>query len=244
MIRPNLQNDSQAPNRTPAQLAATLDKSLSAYATAATAAGIGMLMSALPTQAKIVYTPANIPITVDTGNISLDLNHDGSPDFNFNNGYSDGGGVRRPEGFHAGSVLVSPAQKNNAIWEITSNKVPCAAALAKGKLVGPKAPLAAESLVMAASHGSFTNAGSAYGPWLKETQAYVGLKFAIHGKTHYGWARIKWNGIGSTEYITGYAYETIANKAILTGKTKGPVAGDSIAERGRSLGELARGAGE
>jgi hypothetical protein len=48
------------------------------------------------------------------------------------------------------------------------------------------------------------------------------VKFAIHGKTHYGWARIQWNGIGSTEYITGYAYETIPNKPIIAGKTKGP----------------------
>ena len=235
MIRPNLQK------RATAQLAATLDRNLSAYATAATAAGMGIVMTALPANAKIVYTPSNIPIPVNAGTISLDLNNDGIPDFGFSNGYSDGG-VRRAEGFHAGSVRVSPAQKNNEIWEVTSQGQPCAAALARGVRVGPKAPLVAKSLVMAASHGSYTNGGLAFGPWLKVQQAYIGVRFAIRGKMHYGWARIKWNGIGATEYITGYAYETVPNKPILTGKTKGPVGAETSPTGG--LGELARGAGE
>jgi len=232
----------------PVQLPAMLDKKLSAYATAAAAAGVGMLMSALPAHAKIVYTPSNIPIPVNGGTVTLDLNNDGIPDFGLSNGYSDGG-VRRAEGFHAGSVRVSPAQKNNAIWEVASHNVSCAAALAKGMLVGPKAPLVAKSLVMAASHGSYTNGGSAFGPWLGVSQAYLGLKFAIHGKMHYGWAYIKWNGIGETEYIAGYAYETVANKPVRTGKKKGPVEANSVGEQGNasslpagSLGVLALGA--
>jgi hypothetical protein len=179
MIRPNLQTGFRTRKRATA-LKATLDKNLSAYATAATAAGMGMLMSALPVEAKIVHTPSNIPIPVNAGTILLDLNHDGIPDFGFNNAYSFGG-IRRGEGYHAGGVEASPAQKNNAIWEVTSHNVPCAAALPKGMRVGPKDPLVAESLIMAASHGSYTNGGSAYGPWLKVQEAYIGVKFAIHG---------------------------------------------------------------
>lgn len=163
MPRSVLQSNFHAQPRVPVQLPAMLDKKLSAYATAAAAAGVGMLMSALPAHAKIVYTPSNIPIPVNGGTVTLDLNNDGIPDFGLSNGYSDGG-VRRAEGFHAGSVRVSPAQKNNAIWEVASHNVSCAAALAKGMLVGPKAPLVAKSLVMAASHGSYTNGGSAFGP--------------------------------------------------------------------------------
>jgi hypothetical protein len=246
MIRPNLPTGFRSRERA-TTLNATLDKNLSAYATAAAAAGMGMLMSALPVEAKIVYTPSHIAIPVNAGTIRLDLNNDGIPDFGFNNGYSSGG-ARRGEGYHAGSVTVSPAEKNNAIWEVTSHNVPCAAALPKGMQVGPKDPLMAKSLIMAASHGSYTNGGSAFGPWLKEHEAYIGVRFAIHGKTHYGWARIQWNGIGTTEYIAGYAYETIANKPILTGKTKGPDADDigEAADTSSSLtgglGDLARGA--
>jgi len=51
----------------------------------------------------------------------------------------------------------------------------------------------------------------------------VGLKFLVKGKVHFGWARIK-RIAGSSGFpasITGYAYETIPNKPIVTGKTKG-----------------------
>jgi len=69
------------------------------------------------------------------------------------------------------------------------------------------------------------------------------LKIAIRGKVHYGWARVRthadpWK---SRRYgtLTGYAYETIPNKPIIAGKTKGP---DVITLRPASLGHLARGA--
>ncbi len=231
MIQSNSQSDATR-ERTVARLGAKLDKNLLAYATAATAAGVGVLAWTQPAEAKIVYTKANIPITVNGGSIPLDLNNDGIPDFGFSNTYSFGA-VRKGEGFHRGGVAVSPAQKSNAILEVTSHSQSCAAALAKGVRVGRKGPFAAKALVMAASWGSYTNGGSAYGPWLGVQQAYLGLKFAIHGKMHFGWARITWNGIGATEYISGYAYETVPNKPILTGKTRGPA----------SLGALANGAG-
>jgi hypothetical protein len=248
MTRLNLQSRI-ATERQAAQLAAGLEKNLSAYATAATAAGIGILMTALPATAKIVYTPSNIPITTDGTPVPLDINNDGIPDFGFSNIYTIGGGPHRPpEGTHGGFMGVFPAQKNNAIWEVSSHKVACAAALNKGVKVGPKAPLEAKSLLMAASHGNYTNGGSAYGPWVKVTQGYLGVKFAIHGKMHYGWARIKWSGVGSTAYVTGYAYETVANKAIITGKTKGPAdkgstneTADTSGRQTGSLGQLARG---
>jgi hypothetical protein len=49
------------------------------------------------------------------------------------------------------------------------------------------------------------------------------LKFKIKGKTHYGWARlsVQVTQASITATLTGYAYETITNKAIRAGKTKG-----------------------
>ena len=49
---------------------------------------------------------------------------------------------------------------------------------------------------------------------------FLGVKFAIHGETHYGWIRVtlnvaKVNGVSGT--ITAYAYETVANKKIKAG---------------------------
>jgi len=49
------------------------------------------------------------------------------------------------------------------------------------------------------------------------------MSFKIHGKTHYGWARMSVQAgyvyINAT--LTGYAYETIPVKSIKAGQTKG-----------------------
>jgi hypothetical protein len=247
MIRLRLETADSDRKRPASHLNARLDKDLLAYATAATVAGVGVLAMAQPAEAKIIYTKANTPIVVDGGAIPLDLNNDGITDFAFYNSYTIGGGVRRAEGTHGGAAVISPAQKVNEISEITSHKIACAAALDSGERVGPRKPLMAKSLLMAANGGNYTNGGSAFGPWEHVQQAYLGLKFSIKGKMHYGWARIKWGGVGQTDYITGYAYETIANKLIITGKTKGTdegsVVGGGPVTRPIGLGTLAQGAG-
>lgn len=58
---------------------------------------------------------------------------------------------------------------------------------------------------------------------------YLGLEFKIHGKDHYGWAHVK-TGLTIGHYswfsagLTGYAYETVAGKAIKAGQTHDAVA--------------------
>jgi hypothetical protein len=55
---------------------------------------------------------------------------------------------------------------------------------------------------------------------------YLGLKFKIKGKTHYGWARLSVEASKRpyeiTAVLTGYAYETIPGKPIIAGATRGP----------------------
>jgi hypothetical protein len=82
-----------------------------------------------------------------------------------------------------------------------------------------------------------------YGKWTYVRNGYLGLKFKIHGKTHYGWARLGviHDGFKLTGTLTGYAYETIANKAIVAGDTKGKDR-DKDEVQPVSLGHLARGA--
>ncbi len=75
------------------------------------------------------------------------------------------------------------------------------------------------------------------GPWLNVSHRYLGLKFIIKGKVHYGWARL--NVQSGVATLTGYSYETIPNKPIIAGKPKGP---DVITLEPASLGHLARGA--
>jgi len=62
------------------------------------------------------------------------------------------------------------------------------------------------------------------GRWQNVEGGYLGLRFDIGGKVHYGWARLNvhlTNGVFEA-LLTGYAYETIPNKPIITGKTEGP----------------------
>jgi len=77
-------------------------------------------------------------------------------------------------------------------------------------------------------------------PHIAVTNRYLGFKFKIRGATHYGRARLDvslTNGI-VVGTLTGYAYETIPNKPIIAGKTKGP---DVITVHSGTLGALAAG---
>lgn len=204
-----------------ASLSEPIRQQLNAYALAAGVAGVGMLALAHPVEAKIVYTPANIPIVQDGGPVELDLNHDGINDFQFSNVLSTPA-MRSPEGFHQSSLTVYPVQLSNRVRAANIKGGVGAAALPRGKDVGPHSPFqpGQSALEMWACAGG-TSGGGCGGRWLRVKQAYLGLKFVIKGKTHFGWARIRQAG-ESSPTIVGYAYETIPNKPIITGQTKGP----------------------
>jgi hypothetical protein len=69
--------------------------------------------------------------------------------------------------------------------------------------------------------------------WAEQSnlQAYLGLKFTIKGKIHFGWARVKVDTLQKpfSVTLTGYAYETIPGKGIIAGATKGPDDGEPAA---------------
>ena len=200
-------------------LEAGLERHLSAYACAATA-GLTMLATTR-SAAKVVYTPACTIIPIN-GHIDLDLNHDGVADFSFVNAFWSVTGI--------GEVLLGAVAKNpgNAIWGkgLTSISIfnfsgGFASALRRRFKVGPsKSYFQRANGLMAFSIGTAYWSGSA-GQWMYTRHRYLGLQFTIGGQVHYGWARIAVTpGINAT--LTGYAYETIPNKPIITGKTKGP----------------------
>ena len=208
------------PSNPASNLSESINRRLNAYALAAGSAGVGLLASAQPAAARIVYTAAHIPIVQNGGLVGLDLNHDGINDFQFSNTYYVEAGQRRPEGFEQFALMVEPVQKPNQVLSFESGRTVCAAHLLKGKTVGPHGPFQPghSFLPMDQGAGDFTSF-NAFGPWLKAKQGYLGLKFVIKGKIHFGWAHIQIAG-ESNPTITGYAYETIPNKAILTGQTK------------------------
>ena len=226
--------------RTPSRLSDSVHHQLNMYALAASAAAVGLLSLTQPAEARVFYTPAHKWIPVNR-NYSLDLNHDGVGDFklglfssNRSSGFSHDLNVNRAK----------VSQSRNQIYSVVSGGVLCAAALPKGTKVGPNSPGFRSRLPAAAMFSIFSNpdctSSRKVGPWLKvKGQAYLGVRFAIKGKVHYGWARI-----GNISHVkplrallTGYAYETIPNKPIITGRTNGP---DAV--QPASLGHLAQGA--
>jgi len=220
---------------------------LNMYALAASAAGVGMLAVAQPAEGKIIYTKANKQIGPKT-TFHLDLNHDGVADFDLKDALatSSYGGI-------FGTLSALPDEKHNAVWGHTAFRKGYASALYAGVPVGPKGQFLRGAGFMAASSHSGLRAGPwmCTGPWADVTNRYLGLKFTIKGETHFGWARLNVSCSNATvnATLTGYAYETIRNRPIVTGKKKGdeesdsrnPVGASPVAVRPAGLGQLAQG---
>jgi hypothetical protein len=244
-------------SRKPSILSEALHRRLDAYAVAASAAGVSVLalippleyavpagailacalVSSESAEAKIVYTPVklHLPCTSEgsgNGLYKLDLNRDKVADFNLycHGNSGDGGGVS-----------IRAVNSRNKIWiASTSQRRGWAAALPSGVAVKPdKNFQTGFHRMMRWETGGDTFSIS--GPWVDVKNRYLGLKFLIKGKPHFGWARLHvWFRPNFTHAtLTGYAYETIPGKPIITGKTKGP---DVITVRDPSLGHLAAGA--
>jgi len=202
--------------RKTANFSDSIQHQLDIYVLAASAAGVGVLALAQPAEAKIVYT--KIHVVIGSNQIyQLDLNHDGLADFKIDN-------QRFFTDTYVASLSALPAQANNAVV----GKQPhvgyanYAYALLPGARVGPKQPFS--GAFMAWSIGV-----DRAGQWVNVRGRYLGLKFRIKGKVHYGWARLNVTVGGSkiTATLTGYAYETIPNKPIIAGATKGPAQRDA-----------------
>jgi hypothetical protein len=227
-----------------------LERQLSCYALAATAAGVGALASQA-CEAEIIYTKAHRQIGPNT-TLKLDLNHDGIVDFTLK------------DTFHFSSFFTSygrlsvlPAGQKNRAWGHTLTRRDYASALFAGARVGPKGQFLPGAGLMAEStfNGGARPPGSdsCTGPWANVSNRYLGLKFIIDGEVHFGWARLNvaCSGRRVTALLTGYAYETVPNQPIVTGKEKGTDDSDSTFQQSRtrqaalqpaSLGRLAQGA--
>ena len=198
-----------------------LQQRLNSYALAAGAAGVGMLAMTQPAQAKIVYTSAHKAIGIDH-KVALDLNHDGKTDFNFHETFS-------PQPV-SGRTMPSFCPSCPPTRMKSGGTNHHASALAAGVQVGPKGRFSYAKKTMAVDYYADGTGGSGTcaGLWNNVKNRYLGLKFSINGMTHFGWARL--NVTCTTTYgshqvtglLTGYAYETVPNKPIITGKTKGP----------------------
>jgi|SRR5580704_200804 hypothetical protein len=169
--------------RTVSKLSDSVHRRLSMYAVAASAAGVGVLALASPAEAKIVYTRAHHVIGTGSS-YNLDLNHDGTDDFTLRNKtyLTDSGG--------AVSFLVRPAKGNLVEAYKPNSWYPWAVALTPGKSIGSKQRFRLGRATMARSFHFYGGNSGRSGYWNDVASRYLGLKFKIGGRTHYGWARL------------------------------------------------------
>jgi hypothetical protein len=195
--------------RTIANLPQSIRQQVHLYAVAASAAGVGILASAEPAGAEIIYTPTHVTIAPNR-TVALDLNHDGTVDFTFRNKlYVYSVYDRRDD------LSIIPAGANEIVGHAS------ASALNAGVKVGSSRAFSAGAKFMAFGTdqvGSFYCAGE----WNKVQGRYLGFKFTIDGETHFAWARVSTTcDLYKIEAVlTGYAYETVADTAIVTGQTE------------------------
>ncbi len=220
----------------------SFESRLNMYALAASAAGVGMLALVQPAAGRIIYTKAHKSIGPNM-TLHLDLNHDGVADFDLKDTLrtSSAGGA-------FAALSAQPDGKQNALWGHTVPFRGYASALLTKVRIGPKGQFLSGAGFMAAYSISGGRPGnfSCSGPWANVTNRYLGLKFAIKGAAHFGWARLNVSCTGATvnATLTGYAYETVANRPILTGKKGGSEELDNsipAAAASGMLGQLARG---
>jgi hypothetical protein len=220
--------------RPASKLSESVDQRLNMYVLAAGAAGVSLLACAQPAQAKIVYTPANKNIGSST---FIDLNHDGVRDFKLTLVRTQHceGGCTTTARIHHGTAFESTNAALDVYGVAQANQVygqgNSASALAAGVRVGPKSKFPGGKLMAHANAISGVSEGFS-GAWAGTgvgiQRRYLGLKFEIHGKYHFGWARFNVTlsqGAVIQATLTGYAYETTADKPIVTGRTKGNESG-------------------
>jgi hypothetical protein len=209
-------------SRTPAKLSESIHRQLNKYALAAGAVGVGALALAQPAEAEIVYTPAHVKMS-SLGFYPIDFNHDGKVDV----------GIWRTAGqtttLAASNLLAYPnPDYGNAVVLNPESQFDALAVRPGGKIgafrkFGEQQPnIAGIGVNKVKSTYQWNGMWANGGKGLKN--AYLGVKFKIDSEFHYGWARITVvTGPKSSFYglLTGYAYETIAGKAIVAGQTKG-----------------------
>ena len=194
---------------------------LNMYALAASAAGVSFIGLAQPAQAKIVYTAAHVKIgSGGVGNYDLDLNHDGVTDFSLGTAAS----CDIVRCFYSFNVY-GRGLGNGIAFKGRGQGRDLAQAMPRGAVIGVRRHFGTEGGMADATYFA-TGKRYVTGHWIDVTNRYLGFTFRVNGATHYGWARLNvkvvkhpWS-VAAT--LTGYAYETIANKSIIAGKTMGP----------------------
>jgi hypothetical protein len=211
------------PARVAAQLSASLHRRLNAYALVASATGVGLLALSQPAESKIVYTQTDFIIASGNSYYLLNPADQGVAPFIFWGTF-----VFQTSGVFGDRACFRPYGEGASIL-LAANDLPVA--LHAGSVIGQ-----GENFGSGRSGGMLFTYGPYFGGTSKhhkgnfkfDQKQYLGFKFSISGKPHFGWARVKpaiHPYFKDTKYtnirLLGYAYETIPNKPIIAGQTHG-----------------------
>src|ERR1700722_13269931 len=245
-----------------------LSRQVAQYSLAAAVAGVSMLALVQPAAGEVVVTKKTIPIPLAPADmqepVTISMANNGVGNFSFILSSSTG---YPTEHLRQVSVLgIDPGQDGAHNQFMAGGFYTKALALARGANIGPvtrSAPFVSSGGLVEATN---TSRGSFYsrGYWAGNLKNhYIGVRFQLNGQTHYGWIRLtvttntKLRKPSLEATITGYAYETVANKLIKAGTTATAATAGETSKKpsaqvlvprniqnhaGPSLGMLARGA--
>ncbi len=199
-----------------------LNRQLALYSLAAAVAGVSLLSLSEPAAGEVIVTKKTIPIPISTDGIQkrvpISVANNGINNFSFI--LSSTAPLRRTFiGFSAGTT----GSDNQII--AGGNFYGEALPLPRGTKISSNQTLGVFSwtpLIEATDtlSGTFYSRGKWPGT---QKNKYLGVRFKIDGQFHYGWIRLTVTSNVKLEKqtleatITGYAYETVPNKAILAG---------------------------
>lgn len=189
---------------------------LKSYSTMAIAltAGVNTL------NAEIIYTDIDDVVLEVDDIFNLDINGDGSLEFQFSVGSNTSSGSVWSFGSVFGLVSASSVGNSaNQVIGYTGAYFNYGSALNSGDQIGPDGPWLSypsygNSAVLASNYYGVT-----YGDFPGQGERFLGIKFSALGNIHYGWVRVvaDLNPVSIT--IMDYAYDNTANQAIEAGAT-------------------------
>lgn len=195
-------------------------------ASSSTLIAIVILASALvlPANAQIIYTQVNVSIPVGES-YDLDVNGDGVTDFTLKSKLLQGLCQWGDE--YVWSLTVGSTGGNDVVTAADQAGSNYAAALPFGAMVNQSQNLNPGASVMAALSWGACGIGTS-GEWLNLPNRYLGLQFQTpDGTTHYAWAKLSTAAyvdqdehLHASTLLTGFAYQSIADKGIAAGATQ------------------------
>jgi hypothetical protein len=188
---------------------------------AAAAASVGMLTLTQPLEADIIYTPSSEALSfrgiygAHYQFSSIDLNHDGRPDFQF---WMNSAAV--PDGEFA-NLAVRGFSGAGIVGAVSASVLPAGATIGAGRAFAGSARMA-----YFVTNFYFPSGNGIGGKWANAS-GYLGLRFDVDRQTHFGWAQLNVQASASEgggnvlgEAVSGFAYETVANQPIEAGQTQ------------------------